>query len=238
MTFKRVYVVDRNPSLSHGEFAPRWKQHAELSMQFPELPAQHSRLAYCCTLEQESGIPGASRQRDGVGMLWVRSPEMLKVQPRDPRMRPTMRADELLVFTGNILESLVTVKEELKKDGRGARFCLISFLQRQPELSVEAFREAWQRQANAFLESAGASPQLHRYVLGSALGKPTFPCDGISEMWFHTAADAVAFCGTPQYLEQVINAQDRFALAQPLTLLMEVGHAWSAPDDPYPQPHP
>jgi|GEM_PF-3545431 len=238
MAFKRMYVVNRNPSLSYSEFAPRWRQHAELSMQFPELPEQHSRLAYCCTLEQDSGIPGASREWDGVGMLWVRNPEMLKAQPRDPRMRPTMRADELLVFTGNVLDSLVTVKEDIKKDGRGARICLISFLHRKPDLDVEEFRAAWQRQANTFLENAGSSALLHRYVLGSALGKPTFQCDAVSEMWFHTAADAVAFCNTPQYREQVIDAQQEFSLAKPLTLLVEVGHAWSAPDDPYPQPHP
>jgi hypothetical protein len=238
MAIKRVYVVHRNPALQHHEFAPRWKQHSELAQTFPELVHVYPRLTYCCTLEQEPRIPGASRRYDGVGMLWLRSDELVSAQPTDPRMRPVMQADELRVFRDKMLNAMVTVDEEVRKDGRGARFGLISFLRRKPGTSPEVFLAALRGQADAVLAAPVLASAVHRYVMGSVMGNPTYACEGVVEMWFNSAADAVTACNTPAYSALVLDAQNEFALPDPLTLLTEIGYAWSAADDPDPRPHP
>lgn len=238
MAIKRVYVVHRNPALQHQQFAPRWRQHSELAQTFADLVYLYPRLTYCCTLEPEPGIPGASRRYDGVGMLWLRSDDLVSAQPADPRMRPVMQADEVLVFKDKMLNAMMTVDEDVRKDGRGARFCLISFLQRRPDIRPEAFDGALRAHAEAVLDTPELASAMHRYVIGRVIGTPTFASDGVVEMWFHSAADAVRACNTPAYLARVLKAQEGFALPAPLTLLTEIGHAWSADDDPHPKPHP
>ena len=238
MTIKRVYIAHRNPALQHHEFAPRWKQHSELAQTFSELVLVYPRLTYCCTLEQEPSIPGASRLYDGVGMLWLRSDDLVSAQPTDPRMRPVMQADELRVFREKMLNAMATVDEEVHKNGRGARFGLISFLQKKPEITSAAFVAALRGQADAVLAAPELALCVHRYVLGPVMGTPTFSCDGVVEMWFHSAEDAVRVGNTPAYRALVLDAQKEFALAEPLTLLTEIGYAWSAADDPHPKPHP
>lgn len=238
MNVKRVYVVDRNPSLQHSEFGPRWKIHSELAQRFPELVHQYPRLAYCATLEQDTGIPGASRARGGVGMLWLRSRDLLSAQPVDPAMRPTMQADELRVFTGLVMESLLTVDEAVMRAGSGARFCLISFLRARPELQREEFIQAWRTQADALLDDPAFSSLVRRYVVSAAFGRATFDADGMAEMWFDSLDDAVRACATPAYRKLVLEGQAQFAQPAPLTLMTEVAHAWSADDCPFPSPFP
>lgn len=238
MSIKRVYVVHRNPGLQHHEFAPRWKQHSELAQTFPELVHVYPRLNYLCTHEKESGIPGASRRYDGIGMLWLRSDDLVMAQPTDPRMRPVMQADELRVFSDKMLNAMVTVNEEVRKDGRGARFGLITFLQRKPDVTATEFAAALRSQANAVLAAPELASAVHRYVLGPVIGTPTLGCDGVVEMWFRRAQDAVQAGKTPAYRELVLDAQGAFSLQEPLTLLTEIGYAWSAVDDPLPKPYP
>jgi hypothetical protein len=238
MNVKRIYVIDRNPSLQHHEFGPRWKIHSELAQQFPELVHQYPRLAYCATREQDAGIPGASRERGGVGMLWLRSRDLLSAQPVDPAMRPTMQADELRVFTGLVMNSLVTVDETVLKDGRGARFCLISFLRARPGLGREEFIQSWRRQADALLDAPEFSSLVQRYAISAAFGKASFEADGMAEMWFNSVEDAVRACNTPAYRRLVLEEQEEFAMPAPLTLLTDLAHAWSADDCPFPLPFP
>lgn len=238
MNVKRIYVVDRNPALQHHEFGPRWKVHSELAQHFPELVHQYPRLAYCATLKDDAGIPGASRARDGVGMLWLRSRDLLSTQPVDPAMRPTMQADEMRVFTGLVMNSMLTVDESVLKDGRGARFCLISFLRAQPGLGPEKFIQSWRRQADALLEAAEFSSLVKRHVINAAFGKASFDADGMAEMWFDSVEDAVRACNTLAYRKLVLEGQEAFALPAPLTLMTELAHAWSAEDCPFPAPFP
>ena len=238
MNVKRIYVVDRNPSLQHHEFGPRWKSHSELAQRFPELVHQYPRLAYCATLENDVGIPGASRARGGVGMLWLRSRDLLFSKPVDPSMRPTMQADELRVFTGLVMDSLLTVDESVQKDGHGARFCLLSFLRTKPGLDSGGFLDAWHSQAAALLADPQFSALVRRYVLDAAFGKSSFEADGMAEMWFDSVDDAVQACNTPAYRRLVLEEQEAFAMPAPLTLMTEVAHAWSSSDCPFPFPFP
>lgn len=238
MNVKRIYVVDRNPSLQHHEFGPRWKIHSELAQQFPELVHQYPRLAYCATLEDDAGIPGAGRARDGVGMLWLRGRDLLSAHPVDPAMRPTMQADELRVFTDLVMNSMLTVEESVLKDGRGAGFCLISFLRARPGLGREQFIQAWRRQADGLLDAGEFSSLVQRYAINAAFGKTSFDADGMAEMWFNSVDDAVRACSTPAYRKLVLEGQEQFAMPAPLTLLTGIAHAWSAQDCPFPFPFP
>ena len=74
--------------------------------------------------------------------------------------------------------------------------------------------------------------------VASTIGKPTFECDGVSEMWFDSAEAALQACNTAAYRQLVLEAQREFAQAEPLMLLTEIGHAWSAVDDPHSKPFP
>jgi len=238
MNVKRIYVVDRNPSLQHHEFGPRWKVHSELAQQFPELVHQYPRLAYCATRNDDAGIPGASLARGGVGMLWLRSRDLLSAQPTDPAMRPTMQADELRVFTGLVMDSMITVNESVLKDGRGARVGLISFLRARPDQGQQHFGRALREQANALLAATEFSRLAQRYVINETFGRHSFDADGMTEMWFNSVEDAVVACNTAAYRQLVLEGQEKFAQPAPLTLLTELAHAWSADDCPFPFPFP
>lgn len=238
MTIKRIYIAHRNPALQHHEFAPRWKQHSELAQTFPDLVHVYPRLKYCCTLAWDPGIPGASRLYDGVGMLWLRSDDLMSIQPADPRMRPVMQADELRVFKDKMLNAMATVVEKVCKDGRGARFGLISFLRRKDGSSPESFAAALRAHADTVMNSTELGSAIHRYAMGSVIGTPTLECDGVVEMWFNSAEDAVGVGNTPAYRTLVLDWQKEFTSPEPLTLLTQIGYDWSAADDPHSKPFP
>jgi hypothetical protein len=186
-SWKRAYLVRRNPRLTAEEFPRRWKQHSDLGQTFPDVVARNRRVAYCLANKALGERIGATGEYDGVGLLWLRSPEALEAANTDPTAIPTMRADELKVFHQLVFNSAVLVEEHVLKPGADGKVAVLSFVRRRPGLSREAFQAAWL--AAPSLEHAG---KVGRHVKGLVIREPTVDFDGLAETWFDSTEDAVA----------------------------------------------
>ena len=195
VVWKRAYLVRRNPRLSAAEFPLRWKQHSELGMTFPDVVRRNQRLAYCLVDHAAGERIGADRDYDGIGMLWLRSPELLDAPSADPTAVPTMRADELKVFHQHAFASSVMLEENVLADGPPARVAVLTFVKRRADLSREAFRAAWV-QAGAQPVAGALAGKIRRRVRSTAVLDPTIAFDGLAEMWFDHRDDAVAGAGS------------------------------------------
>ncbi|MBN9561040.1 MAG: EthD domain-containing protein [Alphaproteobacteria bacterium] len=185
--WKRAYLVRRNPRLTAEEFPRRWKQHSDLGQTFPDVVARNQRVVYCLANKALGEQIGASGEYDGVGLLWLRSPEALEATNADPTAIPTMRADELKVFHQHVFNSAVLVEEHVLKLGADGKVAVLSFVRRRPGLSREAFQPAWIAALSA--ENAG---KMSKHVKGLVIREPTVEFDGLSETWFDSTEDALA----------------------------------------------
>ncbi len=188
--WKRAYLVRRNPRLTAAEFPGRWKQHSELGGTFPEVVARNRKLVYCLVDHAAGERIGADRTYDGIGMLWLRSPEMLDAPIVDPTAIPTMRADELKVFHQHAFASSVMMEEHILAEAGAPSVAVLTFVRRNPRLTRADFAAAWGSGM-----SAGPGPAtLRRHVRSTAVLDPTIDLDGMMEWWFDTVGDAVAAC--------------------------------------------
>lgn len=184
--WKRAYLVRRNPRLAAAEFPRRWKQHSDLGQTFPDVVGRNRRVVYCLANKALGERIGASGEYDGVGLLWLRSPEALEAVNADPTAIPTMRADELKVFHQNVFNSAVLVEEHVLKPGADGKVAVLSFVRRRPGLSREAFQAAW------LAAPVAHADKLRKLVKGLVIREPTVDFDGLAETWFDTTEDAVA----------------------------------------------
>jgi hypothetical protein len=185
-TWKRAYLVRRNPRLTAEEFPKRWKQHSDLGRTFPDVVARNQRVVYCLANKALGERIGASREYDGVGLLRLRSPEALDGENADPTAIPTMRADELKVFHQHVFNSAVLTEEHILKPGADGKVAVLSFVRRRLGLSREAFQAAW---LAAPIEHA---EKVRKHVKGLVIREPTVDFDGLAETWFDSTEDAVA----------------------------------------------
>ncbi len=185
--WKRAYLVRRNPRLTAEEFPRRWKQHSDLGQSFPDVVARNQRVVYCLANKALGERIGASGEYDGVGLLWLRSPEALEAANADPTAIPTMRADELKVFHQHVFNSAVLTEEHVLRPGADGKVAVLSFVRRRPGLSREAFQKAW-------LAAGPSDPaeMVRKHVKGLAIREPTVDFDGLAETWFDTTEDAIA----------------------------------------------
>ncbi len=87
-TWKRAYPVRRDPRLTAEEFRRRWKQHSDLGQTFPDVVGRNRRVVYCLANKALGERIGASGEYDGVGLLWLRSPEALEAANADAWPEP------------------------------------------------------------------------------------------------------------------------------------------------------
>ena len=188
-TVKRAYLARRNSALPAEQFVARWRQHMQLGLQFPELPQRYRRIRYCRVLHEADGIGGRNPGHDGVGFLVLRDATQLSAPYRDAAIGPTMRADELRVFSAHVADAALAAEEIVLRPG-GGPIGVLQFLKRRAGITAEAFRKNW-RERHASLVLA-QTPGLQGYVQNDVLADATIDCDGLSEMWFSDLAQALA----------------------------------------------
>lgn len=215
-TVKRAYLARRNPGLPAEHFAARWRQHMELGLKFPELPQRYRQIRYCRVLHAADGVGGHNPGYDGVGFLVLRDPAQLSAPYQDAAIGPTMRADELRVFSAHVADAALAAEEIVLRPG-GGPIGVLQFLKRRAGTTAEAFRKDW-RERHASLVLA-QTPGLQGYVQNDVLADATIDCDGLSEMWFSNLEQALAALRDPAI------AADRECFTEPaatLTLTTEV----------------
>ncbi len=188
-TWKRFYFSRRHASLTLEQFPERWRQHARLGASFPDGMRRHTRLNYALIDPVHS--PAASLQYDGIGILWLGSPDMLDRPNDDPTCTPIMRRDELLVFTQPVYDSAMVVEERICKAGPLTKFALLRYIQRTEGVGDAAFGAVCDAIGNT-LSGPQAAARVSRCAWGTVVRPPTIRFDSHMEFWFDTRADAVA----------------------------------------------
>ncbi len=187
--WKRFYFARRNASLTRDEFPARWRQHAELGGSFPDGLRRHPRINYGIVEAIDGGTP--TMQFDGIGILWLGSPEWLDRASGDPAHRPTMQRDELLVFTQPVYDSAMVVEEHIAMAGPLGKSAILRFMKRADGVSEESFGQACDA-IGAKLAGGGSGTGVRRVAWSSTVRPPTIAFDCAIEFWFDTAKDAAA----------------------------------------------
>jgi len=79
----------------------------------------------------------------------------------------------------------------------------IGALRRKPGMTVQEFRQEWNRHADLSRRSDACARYVRRYIQCYTLpeeyenGKPSF--DGVAELWFDSKAEMEAFYSDPEY---------------------------------------
>jgi hypothetical protein len=219
-TWKRLYFGRRNPPLPAQEFPARWKQHAQLGGQFPDLLRRHVRVMYG-VVNQASGLQQPEpHSYDGVGMLWLGSPEQLDRPNDDPNVTPTMRRDELDVFQRPVYDAAMVVEETPIVDGPLTGVALLHCVKLRPGTAPADFTAACQ----ALAPQLAQLPAVRRCASGIVVRPPTIDFDGLVEFWFDSVEAALALAHDPVFrLDSLIDAQ-----ASPL-YLVEICHQRLSP---------
>lgn len=209
--FKRIYAIRRNPAVPVTRFADRWRQHALLAQGFPDIVREYPRLAYCLVRHDlAADCPGLSDAFDGIGLLWMSDLAVRGNPGRDPGISPTMREDELKVFTGYVADSSGVLEQVTAQGEDGNGFALLTLL-RGADLEQVADHDAGLR--------AALGTRLRRQVRSRMGEGASVEATALVEHWFDTAEDAQAAAAVVTYARVAPDSH---------TLLVEVANAWQA----------
>lgn len=201
-TWKRFYFSRRHASLSLEQFTERWLQHARLGATFPDGMKRHTRLKYA--LVDPAHSSGGARHYDGIGILWLGSPAMLDRVNDDPLCTPTMRRDELSVFTQPVYDSAMVAEERICKAGPLTKHALLRFIRRAPGVEDVAFGDACEAIGQA-LSGSEAAARVSRCAWGTVVREPTIDFNAFMEFWFDTQVEAVAASTSEAFKTQALD---------------------------------
>jgi uncharacterized protein (TIGR02118 family) len=212
MDIKMIYLAERNPRFDRPEWVERWRQHGGFCRTLSIW--DHIRhYEQCVALDAQPLVQSSTvgpqpgeRGWDGVGMIWFWSIEALERAIEEPQ-RPQLDADELETFSGPVAPTALLAREVIFRDEGSVGAKVIAFVRRKPGLSRQAFSDHWENHhAPLFLGCGGVSPLLRKYVQNHTLDASAGPMDafdGVVEMGFGSAADAVRALNSPEYVADV-----------------------------------
>jgi hypothetical protein len=228
-TWKRFYFSRRNAALSLEAFPERWRQHARLGATFPDGMRRHTHLNYA--LVDPAHSPTGVHQYDGIGILWLATPAMLDRVNDDPTCTPTMRRDELFVFTQPVYDSAMVVEERICKAGPLTRFALLRYTRRAEGVTDAAFGDVCEAIGRA-LSGPNAAARVSRCAWGTVVRQPTIAFDSHIEFWFDTREDAVAASRSAAFQTQALTPVHAMAAGRDAdaSYLVEICHERLTPD--------
>jgi hypothetical protein len=227
LVIKTIYLAARNPDTSADQFLKNWKEHAELSAAFPSIHDVYMGIAQCVPVP-DLGRPDLSTRYDGVNLLPVRGiVDALEVYD-DPNIQ-VMLADELRVFANHVADTTLITFETVVRDGPISEIVLLEFVQRRPGVSQTDFTKFWMGARARRLQSAERFRNtVRRYVNDLVIVEPpeAVPYDGVSELWFDDAEQALAFIddGEPDP-----SSMDDVGLTVAFRSLFRTNLVWSRP---------
>lgn len=233
--WKRYYFVQRNPDIPAEEFAERWGKHGDLGGTFPDGLKRHPRTSYGLVRTVAGG--STQLQFDGVGMLWLGSPEWADRASSDPLHRPTMLQDELRVFRQPVYDSAMLAEERISKPGSFSKAALLRFFRRE-KLSDADFGIACDAVRRALSQSPFDS-QVTRCAWSTVVRTPTIAFDSCMEFWFATPELASAALADEEFRKIALQPMDFVtglnasqASDCDVSYLAEICHTRIAPDAP------
>ena len=237
MGYKMIYLARRNPVASAAEFPKLWRSHAAFVSQFGSVGSRFTQVMQCSRVLDTPGIAGTSQDYDGVAVLSCPTLEDTRTQSLPPDIRVKVDADERRVFDGLVEDFTMRAREHVLLDAgfdaARERVALIIFMKARPGISREALAKDFRDKRWPALQAVPALAQRAvRCVLNEIVERPPagYDYDAIAELWFASAADAVAALSDPAaqaaMSKQLNEVSDP---ARSVQMFTRITHTWTAP---------
>ncbi|CAN5274647.1 hypothetical protein BH09ACT10_BH09ACT10_30660 [soil metagenome] len=223
MTVKTIYLAKRNPGTTYEEFQKNWADHAVLSGSFPDVGARFNAVVQVKRIVGLEDEPGLFQEYDGANLLTLTSLAD-SIEVYDQEGIPTLRIDEKRVFDDYVSESSMTGVESVLNDVPLGKVVLLELVRRKPGTNMAQFVKAWSgvyarsvMATDAFTSKAGR--YLHTHIILPT--PPGYAYDGISETWFDSVDDALAYV---REIDKVDLDDEGFDLG--FRTMLDLNHAW------------
>ncbi len=212
-----IYLARRNPRLQRGEFARRWRSHAELALSLPFMDPCIGYFHDDVLADPPSDADPHTgdlwtADPDGVGIVMFAGPADVESLFNHPDF-PTLLADEWGAFHKQVEDFVVLTHERVHKARLGTAVRLFMFLRPRRGVDPEAFAAAWLRHVGLVM----SSPELAGLVMHYVHHTPFTPADtgeddetvrewldqgltdvaGVASVGFASRADLEAYLGHP-----------------------------------------
>lgn len=216
---KNIYLAQRNPNTSFEEFMKNWADHAALSGSFPDVVRSFDGVVQ---VKRVIGLehPSLSDDYDGSNILTLTGLQDA-VDIHDREGIPTLREDEMRVFADYVRDTTVTAHCDIIKDVPIGEAVLLEFARARDGQDKEEFVKAWGRFTRG-LQSHEAFSTVGYYSHNHTIMPPPpgYEYDAISETWFDSVDDAVAFVDATQKL------YDEAEVDVALRTVFDRNHVW------------
>lgn len=200
MSFKMIYLAQRNLALRPEQFAQAWREHSALGATCANVRERVLGVLQCSRVLDGASIRGASSAHDGVNLLRLRDQASAAAIWSDPETLAVMRPDEPRVFACYVREVALVCREQLLRDAPRGEVCLVGFVCRQAQHTRESFARAWAEARPGGWLGAGPFAGCVR-VADNAVVEPPPPAvdyDRVCEWWYADADAARAAFGTAE----------------------------------------
>lgn len=198
MSFKLIYLAQRNPALQPEQFAQAWREHSALGAGCANVRERVLGVLQCSRVFDGAPLRGASTAHDGVNLLRLRDQASAAAIWNDPETLAIMRPDEPRVFARYVRETALVCREHLVRDAPRGPVCLVGFVRRPAQHGSNAFARAWRDADPAGWLADGPFASCAR-VVDNAVIEPPPPAvdfDRVCEWWYADAdAARAAFAG-------------------------------------------
>lgn len=197
MSFKMIYLAQRNPALRPEQFAQAWREHSALGAGCSNVRERVLGVLQCSRVLDGAPIRGASTQHDGVNLLRLRDRASAAAIWNDPETLAIMRPDEPRVFARYVREVALVCREHMLRDAPRSAVCLVGFLRRPARQGGDAFARAWSDAGPPDWLGGGPFAACLRVVDNEVLEPPppAVDFDRVCEWWYADADAARAAFG-------------------------------------------
>jgi hypothetical protein len=195
MTKTQFYMARRGPTVSAEGFPQRWIEHFALYKNFDavqETPFTSGR--YLLVDHQLSDGRVDTTPFDAVCIMTLEDVALLGASHGNTEMIRVMKADEEIVFGGNIDPATCLGERRTLVEGKRRSHAVILLRQRRPDVTPEAFNKAWLAHIDKLLAlpAIEGRPRLTAHTAVEQVRSPEYAYDGMTEIWLETAEDAKA----------------------------------------------
>jgi hypothetical protein len=199
MTKTQFYMARRGPTVSAEGFPQRWCEHFALYQTFDvqETVSPFTSGRYLLVDHALSDAHVDTTPFDAVCIMTIDDLALLGASRRNEDMIRTMKADEEVVFGGDIDPATCLGERRTLIEGKRRGHAVILLRQRRPEMTPDAFNAAWLSHVEKLLASPAVAgrPRLTAHTAVEQVRSPEYAYDGMTEIWLETPDDVKAVIG-------------------------------------------
>jgi hypothetical protein len=225
MTFKIIYLANRNPAIEPRDFPEAWRSHSRLASTRVNTMGQHYlRVCHCFKVYDADLPPAYLNGHDGVGLFTMHSWDSLVRARFHPDVN-ALQDDQPRVFAGYVTPWTMAAEEVRLIDKHEGSAALLHFLPRRPDVGQYEFQDKWSgeyadRIQNIEIVKKAACVFALNHVLDHP--SPDYTFDGISELWFDDVEVARSLAWNREHLAVMNSLHTVADPARTVSLLVQL----------------